>query len=86
MDLLGDFGSWDLETVFWGSPGMSWWSLLKGEKADGGVATVLLGEIAIWDLIGTIVSGDALLVSFAFLLRYLGRTLSSQYDCHCCAV
>ena len=83
MDLLGDMGFCDLESVFWGSSGMSEWSLFTGEKADEGFATVLLGELAMWDLTGTVFPGDALLVCFAFLLRYLGRTLTSQKICHC---
>ena len=47
---------------------------------------VLLGEMGTCDLAGMVFIGEARLVCFAFLLRYLGRTLSSQYDCHCCGV
>lgn len=86
VDLLGEAGFWNSDIVFWGSSGMSEWSSLKSEKADAGATTVLLGEIAIWDLGEILFLGDALLVCFAFLLRYLGLTLSSQYECHCCAV
>ena len=82
-ELLGDveFGNLD-KSVFSGDSGMSEWSLLTGEKA----AAVFFGEIGMWDLTGMVFSGDALWVRFAFLLRYLGRTLSSQYKCHRFAV
>ncbi len=86
VDLLGEAGFWDLKIVFWASSDISVWSSLEGEKADAGAATGLLGEIGIWILAEIVFSGDALLVCFAFLLRYLGLTLSSQYECHCCAV
>ncbi len=86
VDLLGEAGFWNLEIVFWASSGMSVWYSFKGEKGDAGAATFLLGEIGIWFLAEIVFSGDALLVCFAFLLRYLGLTLSSQYECHCCAV
>lgn len=86
-DLLGETGlDTPNEIVFSGDSGMSESPLLKDEIVDGGAATVLFGGIRIWDLAEIVFSGDALLVCFAFLLRYLGRTCSSQYKCHCFAV
>ena len=85
-DLLGKVRSWLLRTVFWGSAGINECFSLRGEIADRGPSTVDLGDTETWDRVGIVFSGEALLVCFAFLLRYLGRTLSSQYDCHCCAV
>lgn len=60
-------------------------AVLKGENVDGG-ATVFMGEMGIWILAGIVSSADIFLFCFAILRRYLGRTLSSQYECHCCAV
>lgn len=86
VELLGKVEFWLLEPVPFEGLGMSECFLLKGEKGDVGAASVLFREVGTCVLAETVFSGDALLVCFAFLLRYLGRTLSSQYKRHCSAV
>ena len=71
VDLLGEVGFWVREGDLCWDCGISERCSLKGEKADEGAVMILLGEVGTWGLIG-------ILVCFAFLLRYLGRKLSSQ--------
>ena len=78
MDLLGEVGFWVREADSCWDRGTSERCSLKGEKADAGTVMVSLGEVGTWGLIGIVFVGEARLVCFAFLLRYLGRKLSSQ--------
>ena len=84
VDLLGEVGFWVREADW--DCGISERCSLEGEKADVEAVVILLGEVGTCGSIGIVFVGEARRVCFAFLLRYLGRTLSSQYDRHCCGV
>ena len=85
-DLVGEALFWILGLICWESSGMGEWTVLEGEDLDGGAATFFIGEMGIWVLADIVSLADTFVFCFAIRLRYLGRTLSSQYECHCCAV
>lgn len=62
------------------------WLLAKGEKIEGEVASGFFDGDGVYDLDTRLCAEAAFLICLAFLLRYLGRTYSSQNACHCCAV